>query len=76
MASKKNDLTYAEASGELEEILNEIESGDADVDKLSEKVTRAAALIQLCRDKLASTEQQVKKVVEAMAESDEEEAEG
>lgn len=61
---KKNEPpSYAEASGELEEILHEIESGGIDLDVLSEKVERAAALLQLCREKLAATETKVRKVV-------------
>lgn len=61
---KKTDPpSYADASGELEQILHEIESGGIDLDVLSEKVERAAALLQLCREKLAATETKVRKVV-------------
>ena len=38
-----------------------------DIDALSEKVERAAALIKLCRDKLAGTELRVRKVVDDLA---------
>lgn len=64
MTSKKkqNDPTYAEASGELEQILDEIESGEIDLDELSDKVERAAVLLTFCRKKLAATETKVKKV--------------
>lgn len=58
---------YAAASAELETILQEIESGEIDLDVLSDKVERAAALLQLCRQKLAATETKVKKVVADMA---------
>jgi exodeoxyribonuclease VII small subunit len=64
---KKSDLGYAEASAELEQILQEIESGEIDLDVLSDKVERAAALIALCREKLAGTEAKVKKVVADLA---------
>ncbi len=78
MAAKKKtdatDLTYAEGSRELETILEEIESGDADIDVLSDKVVRAAELIKLCREKLTKTELQVSKVVEELA-AEQEEAE-
>ena len=67
MASKKSTkLSYADGSAELESILDEIESGDADIDVLSEKVERAAALIKLCQEKLAGTEMRVNKVVEEL----------
>lgn len=66
-AKKKNEPGYAEASAELEQILREIESGEIDLDVLSDKVERAAALIALCREKLAGTEAKVKRVVAELA---------
>ncbi len=72
-AKKKTDPTYAQGAEELETILEEIESGDADIDVLSEKVERAAQLIKLCREKLAGTELRVNKVVEELAAEQEEE---
>jgi exodeoxyribonuclease VII small subunit len=63
MIKKKSDeVSYAELSGELETILDEIESGEIDLDELSDKVERAAALLSQCRKKLAATETKVKKV--------------
>ena len=66
----KKTPTYSAASEELEQILDEIETGDADVDVLSEKVTRAAELIRICREKLDVTEMSVKKVVDGLAVDD------
>lgn len=59
--------TYSEATIELDSILREIESGEIDLDVLSDKVERAAALLAICREKLAATETKVKKVVDEMA---------
>ncbi len=56
--------TYSEASAELEAILREVEAGEIDLDLLSEKVERAAALLALCRERLSATETKVKKVVD------------
>ena len=56
--------TYAELSGELETILDEIESGEIDLDELSDKVEPAATLLGQCRKKLAATETKVQKVTE------------
>jgi exodeoxyribonuclease VII small subunit len=65
---KKGDgPTYAEASGELEQILQDIESGEIDLDLLTEKVERAAALLTVCRQKLAATATKVKKVTDDLA---------
>jgi exodeoxyribonuclease VII small subunit len=71
---KPGEPTYSEASGELEAILRVIESGELDLDLLSEKVERAAALLTICREKLAATETRVKKVVAELGEPDEDRA--
>lgn len=68
---KGSEPGYAEASAELEHILQDIESGEIDLDVLSDKVERAAALIAICRQKLAATETKVKKVVADLAALDE-----
>ena len=59
-------LSYSAAAAELEEILEEIESGTVDIDVLTQKAERAAALIVLCREKLAGTEMKVTKVIEGL----------
>lgn len=58
--------SYSAAAAELEEILDEIESGTVDIDVLTEKAERAAALIKLCRERLAGTELKVTKVIDAL----------
>lgn len=72
MAARKKDdkdqPTYAAASAELESILHEIETGDTDIDVLSEQVERAAELIKFCREKLAGTELRVNRVVAQLTE--------
>ncbi|MFO1077683.1 MAG: exodeoxyribonuclease VII small subunit [Planctomycetota bacterium] len=73
MSDKKKKAegpSWSEASAELDEILQEIESGDIDLDVLSDKVERAAALLAICRQKLAATETKVKKVVAELAADD------
>lgn len=64
---KGDEPTYAAASAELEQILQDIESGEIDLDVLTEKVERAAALLAVCRQKLAATETKVKKVTAELA---------
>ena len=67
---KGDEPGYAEASSELEGILHDIESGQIDLDVLTEKVERAATLLAICRRKLAATETKVKTITAAMAEAD------
>lgn len=64
---KTDEPTYAQASAELEQILQDIESGEIDLDVLTEKVERAAALLAVCRQKLAATETKVTKVTAELA---------
>lgn len=59
---KGDEPTYAAASAELEQILQDIETGQIDLDVLAEKVERAATLLTLCRQRLATTETRVKKI--------------
>ena len=64
---KGDEPSYAAASAELEQILQDIESGEIDLDVLTEKVERAAALLAVCRQKLAATETKVTKVTAELA---------
>jgi exodeoxyribonuclease VII small subunit len=52
-------VNYTDAFHELQQIVDEIEKGEISVDDLSTKVKRAAELIRICKNKLASTEQDV-----------------
>ncbi len=60
------DLTYSKAIKELETIAAEIEGENVAVDALSEKVKRAALLIQSCRAMLKGTSEEVKKTLEGL----------
>lgn len=64
---KADEPTYSAASAELEQILQDIESGEIDLDVLYDKVERAATLLALCRQKLAATETKVKKITAELA---------
>jgi exodeoxyribonuclease VII small subunit len=63
---------YTEAFEELQEIVLEIEQGEISVDRLSEKVKRAAVLIKICKTKLTSTEEDVAKILKELEKSAEE----
>lgn len=66
MKVNKKQPTYAEAATELESIVSEIESEAMDLDLLSERVKRAAFLINYCKTKLKSTEAEVKSVLKGL----------
>jgi exodeoxyribonuclease VII small subunit len=57
-------LTYTEAKKELETIVAAIESGELDVDALTEKVKRASELIAFCKEKLKKTDEELQKILD------------
>ncbi len=64
------DPTYGEAMDEIEEILEKIESGELDVDELTDKVKRVASLLDTCKKKLKTTETEIQKVIERLEDTD------
>lgn len=64
MVNKK--MTYNEAISEIEEILDKIETEELDVDELTEKVKRVAALLKMCKEKLKNTNEEVVKILKEM----------
>jgi len=58
--------TYNEAIEKLRVIVEDIESGELDVDVLSEKVKEATRLIKLCKEKLFKADEEVKKILEEL----------
>ncbi len=57
------EIGYAEALAELEGILDELDGDEVDVDVLGSRVRRAAELLRLCRDRIASARFDVEQVV-------------
>lgn len=64
MAEKKE--SYNKAIEKLRGIIQDIESGELDVDVLSEKVKEASRLIELCREKLFKADEEVKKILNTL----------
>lgn len=69
--SMSDNPNYKDAYEELQLIVSEIEEGQISVDELSEKVKRAAQLIRICKTKLASTEEDVNKILKDLDATDE-----
>lgn len=59
-------IKYTDAFEELQNIVLEIEQGEISVDELSEKVKRAATLIQICKKKLTTTEEDVNQILKEL----------
>lgn len=65
-----NNPGYKEAVEEIESIVNAIENETVDVDVLAEKVKRATFLIKLCKKKLKSTDEEVRKILKEFDKSE------
>ena len=59
-------INYTDAFAELQEIVSEIEQGEISVDELSEKVKKAALLINICKTKLSTTEEDVTQILKEL----------
>ncbi|HPD96196.1 MAG: exodeoxyribonuclease VII small subunit [Bacteroidales bacterium] len=60
----KKALKYNEAIAEVEKIISEIEDNETDLDELASKLKRAAELLNFCKAKLRSTEEEIQKIIE------------
>ncbi|MCL7988387.1 exodeoxyribonuclease VII small subunit [Sphingobacterium sp. lm-10] len=63
----ENKYTYEDAFAELQQIVSDMESGDIDIDRLSEKIKRASELLVICKAKLTSTEAEVQQLLAKLA---------
>jgi len=59
----KEEVKFEEKMKELEDIVNELESGEIDLDLSIEKYTKAMKLVKECDEKLKKIEKQVSKIV-------------
>jgi exodeoxyribonuclease VII small subunit len=63
----KKEFSFNEAVVKIEEILKNIESGNLDVDKLSEEVRVASELIRQCQRKLKTTEEEINSILKDLS---------
>lgn len=61
----KKEMNYEEAVRQLESIVKKMESGELDIDVMGKELKNAQQLIQLCKDKLTKTEEEINKILEA-----------
>ena len=61
----KKELTYGEATAQIEKILARLRSEEMDVDTLAAEVNRATELIASCKERLRKAEEEVNKILEA-----------
>jgi exodeoxyribonuclease VII small subunit len=68
----KKTLSYSEAISAIEDILQQIETGEMDIDELATKVKQASELLKLCKSKLFRTEKEIENILKEMEEGKEE----
>lgn len=59
----KKQLTYGEATAQIEKILARLRSEEMDVDTLAAEVKRATELIASCKERLRKAEEEVNKIL-------------
>lgn len=61
----KKELNYSEAFSKLEELVEQLEDGNIQLDKLTEKVKQANELIAICESKLRDIDNDVKEAAKS-----------
>ena len=65
--AKKKELSFEEAIAQLQEITSNIEENRYGMDEMLVKIKEAAALINDCKAKLNSTNEEVKKILDTIS---------
>lgn len=64
MEKEEKELTFEESLKGLENIVNELETGNVPLDKAIEKYSEAMKLAKICGDKLNSATERVNKILQ------------
>jgi len=59
----EKEKSFEEQLDELESIVNELETGDVNLDDAINKYTKAMQIAKVCSDKLKNAEEQINKIV-------------
>lgn len=60
MSDKSAPMSYAAAMRELQDIVDALQDNALGIDQLSDRLQRAAELIHFCREKLRTTDEEIK----------------
>ncbi len=61
--TKGKDIKFEDKISELENIINELETGEIDLEASIDKYTRAMKLVKECDEQLTRVEERVNKIV-------------
>lgn len=59
----ETETTYQKAIGELEQIIQKMQSNQCTIDELSALTTRSLQLLTICKNKLTKTDEELKKIL-------------
>lgn len=60
------DMNYAKAVAELDEIVKKMQDPECSIDNLSTYTKRAKELLDYCRNKLTATDQELKAILDSL----------
>ena len=60
----KEEIKYEEALDRLERIVKQMENDELDIDVMGEQLKQAQKLIKLCKDKLTTADNEIKRILE------------
>lgn len=63
MSADPAEIGYSTALEELDVILAELDAGDVDIDRLADRVRRAAQLILVCRERISGARLQIETAI-------------
>lgn len=63
MSKKEKKVSFEEALKRLEEIVETMESGEVDLDRMVESFEEGQKLVKLCTDKLNEVEAKIEKII-------------
>ena len=61
------EITYQKAIGELEQIIQKMQSNQCTIDELSALTTRSLQLLTICKNKLTKTDEELKKILSQLS---------
>lgn len=64
-----SQLTYTQASAELEEIVKKMQDPECSIDDLAAYTKKAKELLTICKQKLTATDEEVKKILAELGQS-------
>lgn len=62
--------SYTQSLAELEKILAELRSDSCDVDTLAARTRRAVELLKICRERLTTTEEELRSILASLQSSE------